>query len=408
LDATAGECYVLPSSVSYEIRALSSEPLAERRNWSWGKCRDPLTLPTTAEHRESYRLKYEEHDPRPRETILDEIMRAALKRRSVSAIDARTCRTGPSATFAGMVAEVTKLKWFDAGVEAFSLQRDKAPQALLAAIASEPMYVCPLCVQPFPRSAVLSGELTAEHVPPDCFDGGALVLTCKKCNNTAGTRLDAHAYRKEAVEEVLLGVRDRVQNVSLIVGDARANVELTASNGEFEVRFPRGVNPPGTEEQLRGVLGKGSTIVVDFSRDRFADLGAKISWLRSGYLLLFAVFGYGPVFDPVLDSVRRQIAEPETALMRTFTIELPDRWSWAEKRLIKVLEADHGPCWAVQFGRYLVLFPLAGDASFYERVGREMAGRRATIRGEPYEWPDRPFPGLDVQQPNAASGPATG
>ena len=145
-----------------------------------------------------------------------------------------------------MVAEVTKLKWFDAGVDAFSLMRAKVPKSLLEAIGGERMYVCPVCVQPFPRSAVGSGELTAEHVPPDCFDGGALVLTCARCNNTAGSRLDAHAHRKEVVEEVLLGVRDRVQNVRIHADGVKVNAELTAAAGEFSIRIPPGINPPGT------------------------------------------------------------------------------------------------------------------------------------------------------------------
>lgn len=303
-----------------------------------------------------------------------------------------------------MVGEVTRLKWFDAGVKAFALKRDKAPKALLAEIGAELMYVCPVCVRPFSRSAVATRQLTVEHVPPECFGGRALLLTCKKCNNTAGSLFDAHAERKESVEEVLLGIRERVQNVKFTVAGVKVNAELNARPGAFDVRIPPGINRPGTEEKLQAVLSKGTAIDVEFEEDKYADLGAKISWLRSGYLLLFAVFGYGPVFDAALDIVRRQILEPSTALMRAFTIELPKRLSWADRKLIKVLEPAQSKCWAVQFGRYLVVFPLAGDRQFYQRLGRKMAGRQGTIRGESFEWPDRPFPGLDVQQ---ASGPVT-
>jgi hypothetical protein len=293
-----------------------------------------------------------------------------------------------------MVAQVTKLKWFDAGVEAFSRQSAKAPQSLLDAIGGRSMYVCPLCLQPFPREAVADGELTAEHVPPDCFGGRELILTCKKCNNTAGSKLDAHAERKEGVEDVLEGRGERVQDVRLFVGDVRLNAELTAKGTQYSVRIPEGINPPGAEEKFQSVLPNGAEITVEFSGDKFADLGAKISWLRSGYLLLFAVFGYSPVFDSALDVVRCQILEPDLALMRTFTIELPERLPWADRKIVKVDEPAERRCWAVQFGRYLVVFPLAGDKSFYERLGRDMAGKPGKIRGDTYEWPERPLFGL--------------
>jgi hypothetical protein len=46
--------------------------------------------------------------------------------------------------------------------------------------------------------------LTAEHVPPQSFGGRELLLTCKKCNNDAGTLLDAHARHKEDLAEVTI------------------------------------------------------------------------------------------------------------------------------------------------------------------------------------------------------------
>ena len=55
---------------------------------------------------------------------------------------------------------------------------------------------------------------------------------------------------------------------------------------------------------------------------RHADLGAKISWLRSGYLALFAVAVYKLSLDPAIQIVRRQILECDERTMVTFTSEL--------------------------------------------------------------------------------------
>lgn len=287
------------------------------------------------------------------------------------------------------VSKAKKLKWFDLGAKAFEQQRPNE-----AGAHQEPMYVCPTCVRPFPRSAVASGDLTAEHVPPECFDGHELILTCRRCNNTAGAYLDAHADRKEKVEAVLGGRLERVQRVKVTTAGVTVNAELFATGKEWSVTIPHNRNPPGTAKRLRDVVRKGTEISVDFSADRFAELGAKISWFRSGYLLLFAVFGYGPVFDSALDIVRRQILEPDAALIKTFTITLPESRPWTEVRLLKVVEpADHSS-WGVQFGRYVVLYPLSDERSFYERLAQNMAGKPGTISCETYEWPARPSFGL--------------
>jgi hypothetical protein len=59
-----------------------------------------------------------------------------------------------------------------------SVSASVSPLYPRCAIGGQPMYACPLCVQPFPLSSVASRELSAEHVPPECFDGRALLLTC--------------------------------------------------------------------------------------------------------------------------------------------------------------------------------------------------------------------------------------
>lgn len=45
----------------------------------------------------------------------------------------------------------------------------------------------------FPRAAVAAGLLTAEHVPPESFGRKELLLTCARCNHTAGAHLDSQA-----------------------------------------------------------------------------------------------------------------------------------------------------------------------------------------------------------------------
>jgi hypothetical protein len=285
------------------------------------------------------------------------------------------------------VSDEARFRWFDLGAEALKRQR---PQD--ASAHTEAMYVCPLCVRPFPRSAVVTRELTAEHVPPESFGGRVLVLTCAKCNHTAGTLLDSHAERKERIDAVLSGRLDGVERVKVTKDGITANAELVVSHGEFTARIPDKINRPGTGDHFRGALAGA---VLDLETSKFVELGANISWLRSGYLVLFAALGYAYALDAALDIVRRQINNPDSSLMASFGRILPGDWPWTQRSLTKVVEpADHEG-WAVQFGRYVVLFPLAGDTTFYQRVGRDVAnGDAQHLQAIAEDWPTEPTFGL--------------
>lgn len=100
------------------------------------------------------------------------------------------------------ISQATKLRWFDRGAAAFERTFPGVAASRLGPHIG-PVYVCPICDQGFTREAVPSGERTAEHVPPESFGGRELLLTCKWCNNEAGSRLDAHARKKENIANVM-------------------------------------------------------------------------------------------------------------------------------------------------------------------------------------------------------------
>lgn len=284
-----------------------------------------------------------------------------------------------------------KLKWFDQGSE--SLVRFGGQIYETLGRPEPATYVCPICVRPFLRTSVDTGELTVEHVPPAAFGGRELVLTCKTCNNDGGSRLDAHARRMEDVADAMNGRLDRTQKVRIAVGDLVVNGRFCSREGT--VTIPESINRPGAPALLRGIVHQGEEISLEYSGDSFAELGAKISWLRSGYLLLFAVFGYPVVADPALDMVRRQILEPDNALSRTFSIDLPGPPLWSERRLAKIIEPASRAGWMVQIGPVGTLLPLCGDMSFYERISKLAGSATGPMRCEAYAWPTEPLFGLD-------------
>ena len=99
------------------------------------------------------------------------------------------------------------------------------------------------------------------------------------------------------------------------------NAEVRFEEGQYTLHVPQHINPPGTSDALKEVAHAGTSLTVKYQP--FSELGAKISWFRSGYLALFAVAGYQLPLDPAMQIVRRQILECDERRMVTFTTEVP-------------------------------------------------------------------------------------
>jgi len=82
--------------------------------------------------------------------------------------------------------------------EQFFLQGARAIQSLFN--ETDQIYACPICGEAFDRDEVESnGMLSLEHAPPKAVGGAGVCLTCKLCNNTSGTRLDAEFAKMQQI-----------------------------------------------------------------------------------------------------------------------------------------------------------------------------------------------------------------
>jgi HNH endonuclease len=179
-----------------------------------------------------------------------------------------------------MASESKKREWFDLGATAFAKVRPGQ--------FDQPTYPCPICLRPFTVEALADKRLSVEHVPPKSFGGRELLLTCKVCNNSSGTRMDADAKTKEDVRIAMAGMDGRPHRIRATIGGQRINGELHVSGGKYSLQIPPIINKPGTSEFLRNVAREGVPLTVQ--HESFSELGTKISWLRSGYLALFAMY----------------------------------------------------------------------------------------------------------------------
>jgi HNH endonuclease len=284
-----------------------------------------------------------------------------------------------------MAAQVKKRDWFDLGASAYA-------QACPARCAV-PTYVCPICRNPFTVEALDDGRLSVEHVPPQSVGGRELLLTCTACNNTAGTKLDAAAKTKEDVGMAMEGRAARPHRVKVTIGGIRVNGQLHAKDGSYSLTIPKELNRPRTSEALQRLARAGASLTVE--HERYSELGARISWLRAGYLALVAMEGYKIVLDPAMDIVRTQIRECDERRMLTFVADAQEDFPLTIRRVLRVLDPAWHRGWTVQFGRYLVNLPSRGDMTFYERLANN--GLSPTVHQTTYEyvgWPITPTFGL--------------
>ncbi len=286
-----------------------------------------------------------------------------------------------------MAPYTKKRTWFELGARACA---DALPGKYAAST-----YLCPLCLRPFSDEALNDGRLSVEHVPPESVGGRELLLTCKECNNSAGTKLDASVKTQEDVRLAMSGGAHRPHRVKATIGGITVNGRMHAKNGSFSLTIPRELNRPGTSALLQELGRTGAPLVVE--HERYSRLGANIGWLRAGYLALVAMEGYRVLLDPAMDIVRKQIIECDERRMMTFVGTAQAEFPLSIRRVLRVIDPAWHRGWTVQFGQHLVNLPSQGDMNFYDRLAE--FGLPPTVENTTYEyvgWPTSPTFGLDL------------
>src|SRR5688572_14499345 len=147
----------------------------------------------------------------------------------------------------------------------------------------------------------------------------------------------------------------------------------------------------GLQMSLNGAPGSDQAIEMAFHSDGFDGDRARASWLRAGYLALFAVRGFPAVMGPEMELVRLQIREPKAKHIPTFLINTGGSEDWSQRSLIEVKEPTWARCWGITVGHYIVCLPLPGDVAFYDRLYKARNdGTPFAARSSHFEWPTEP------------------
>ena len=174
------------------------------------------------------------------------------------------------------------------------------------------VFLCPICKQAFGRDS-LSTETgpTIEHCIPQALGGRLLTLTCKACNNQAGTRLDAHLLRKLEADDFLQGISMIPKDAAVSMGEYRLKASVGfqgVENRLWTSQIIKRASNPASQAAVMKALYSGEAKSLKFHFNFGCKiLNARIALIRIAFLLMFRQFGYGYVLCNSADILRSQL-----------------------------------------------------------------------------------------------------
>jgi len=262
------------------------------------------------------------------------------------------------------------------------------------------LYYCPICGVGYPESSAITGEeLTLEDVPPKSIGGKPILLTCRRCNSSAGHTIDVCTGSKikfEKVGRVICGQeKGTIPFATLSMADFNIVVSICADQS-FDVRPVPNANAPATIEKYKEHLinlSGNNTNGFEFKlsmTQKYDYRFFKLSHLKSAFLLVFAWLGYRYAFDPRLEVVRQQIQEPEKDILGTrFWIEGNESMPLKKVMFLR----NPLPTFLVSFDGFAIVLPsLESPADVYNTLSSHWnKGQRVDIEAQVLldVWPDR-------------------
>ena len=298
-------------------------------------------------------------------------------------------------------------QWFIEGAAALRLHTTAIGQPDALPPTGE-YYACPCCMGVYGREAVHDRTLTYEDVPPKSVGGRPLLLTCKRCNHTAGNSLDAHARGREDQHDFLAGrAPGRALDARFTIGDAAIQGHIRRVGDAWLLFVDPKRNNPAHLADMNKTLdawaagdAPGGPMGFELTR-RVNVVRARLSWVRAAYLVAFAALGWRYVCRPCLDPLRAQLADPEAKLLPPLALLDPGA-SPERRQLIVVQEPDELRSLAVMLGQYTVFLPsFMGDPQPFDVLApalarfSALAPPRPQYVGKQVPWPTKPMYVLD-------------
>lgn len=304
------------------------------------------------------------------------------------------------------------VKWFHQGAR--TLRAVARERGLDACPTDEDWYLCPLCIDVLLTvEEFKTGQLTVEHAPPGALGGKDLVLTCKDCNSDQGSKFDGEAVKQQEFGQFFSGQSARSEIAKFTLDGITAGVRMRVTGPAgmlFEFVPDKITNPADMERMVDHMRMLGETRGTDFRftvepRLRYFPERARVSWIRTAYLVAFALFGWKYILQPALQPIRDQLANPSTVTLPLLSMYIPDIDIGRHEVWVVKTPAEHQSLLVI-WGGHGVFLPLPNDPRSLEELARSLGVRTDgpvsySITGTILPWPSRPRHLLD---PDPISG----
>lgn len=192
----------------------------------------------------------------------------------------------------------------------------------------ESVFVCPLCFKEFRADAITKGQVDEGHVWPEYFRTAEnvnkrvaeqmIVLLCKHCNSTAGSRGDAKLtdVKKNFDNEAkgilkhvkLMGYADNnfIKNKPVELPRSSATLGENSVNLDWEVI--KKTHHPTDVSAFREQFSRPTDLFLIPNLPSLQDRWlAHVGLITSAYLFGFYIFGYRLIFQKSFDGIRALI-----------------------------------------------------------------------------------------------------
>jgi hypothetical protein len=243
---------------------------------------------------------------------------------------------------------------------------------------------------------------TLEDVPPKSVGGRPLLLTCVRCNGSAGATLDWHWKNFADVEGFATGYLPDPVTVNFTYEGLRVVAELSNDGSRYLLAIIKKASNPNAVGEIERLVreaieadGRPQPMQINLHKSKFNERLVNLSVLRAGYLTGVAVAGYGMI--PLWDPIRRQILDPTQTDGSLSGLVRYEREHPRDRRVLGVIdEPSTMRSICVGFGRWTVFLPLDRDSLLYRPA--DLAGQRFGFSGRAYEWPTEPSFGVTEQR----------
>lgn len=301
-------------------------------------------------------------------------------------------------------------KWFSDGAGALrrTLKAHGLANEVVAQFPADGAYACPCCLIAYTRPALDHGPpptLSDEHVPPTAAGGTkALLLTCRPCNNRAGTQWDAKAAQERQLTNAVTGQSSDPVDVTLTIGNTRVQGTYDGSGGlpTFTPIMKKNANQPAdldaaTSHLMRAIDDKDPIEFTLTHRWRPTADAAAWAWIRAAYLAAFAVHGYRYALLAVLTPLRATLADPQAVPAPQLLIAAgrpqldQPRMMLIEKPVaLRSLMVDFGHVWV-----FLPAWQHLRTITDLEQALQQMVEAGDVAGGRSIPWPEEPLYLLD-------------